>query len=482
MGLRTGKIPMRRFTLGKMLTLYSVVFIGAIFLLCVALYIAFIMGAHHQLYSLADSEEKQVEALQKRINSEQYFDPKWTPPHIKYAVVNSKKQIIKSNMSTLEQKSAILFLNGKDFPYSEGHFAKVSYQKTTCIFRYRIGVRYYSDWANAYLPRVEVLFIGGLLVTIFIPTLFFVRAVTRRIRQDIFPLQKAVIALKQGDLNIPMPILKIHEFKELGTLTERMRLELKDTLEKMWRSEHQLKEETLQLLHDYRSPLTVARANIEFLKEDLEHLDCPGKDLDGKEKRENLLKYANTVVLNLELLTAVANKLQAQIVDERKILPLYKEQPTFREFNDSIHEMGVLLSEHYGAKWQSLIQDTQVVVPVDEKTFKQALANIIINALEHGHSPQSLCLEFMVSDLEAKYKITNSGSHFSDQALVHAIEKGFSEKKGSEQVIKGLGLAYVAKNIADKGGELLLSNTAEGHACVQLTIPLKHTDFIPPPQ
>lgn len=462
---------MKKNTLRKMLFLHSAVFVGVICLLFLVLYIALMMGVREHLYTFADSEEKQVEVLQQQIASKQAFEPSWVPEDIGYLQVNSAGEVVESNLNPDDREKALAYLEGKTIPYSEGYFEKVPYKDGTCIFKYHIGVRYTSTWANEHLPRLELFFILILVLIVVIPTMWFARVIARRIYKDVMPLQTAVVSIGQGDLNVPIPPLSIYEFDELGQLVERMRTDLKATLENLWTNEQQLKEQTTQMLHDYRSPLTVARANAEFLKEDLAQLSAPALDDSSRPGKAELLTYAETIVFNLDRLTEVADRLQLQMKHDR-VSSVRTEQLALQAFNHRIDQEGAMLSHHYGNVWEGRFQETDLCADIEESALQQALTNIILNACEHGQAPQTICMDFSVSDGEAEYRIANSGSHFSAQALAHATEKGFSEKADGSQVMKGLGLYFTAKVLQDKGGKLLISNTDDGCACVQVVIPV----------
>lgn len=456
---------MKRLTLRKMLSLYTLIAISAIIFLFIIFFTVFMYGARHNLYSFANAEEKQVEILQQRIESKKYFDPNWVPQNIAYIAIDKENRIVSSNTSLDNQKRALDFYNGKSIPSSEGYFVKVSYPKGSCVFIYHIGIRYSSDWANRHLPRVDYLMIMILIMIISVTIILFIHAIAHRLQKDVLPLKNIVVSIGRGNLNLPVPSLSIEEFNEFGALLERMRLDLKRTLEVLWTNEQQIKEETTQMLHDYRSPLTVARANAEFLKEDLSLLE------NGEEK-ENFLKYTDALILQLDCLTEIADQLQ-QRMTAQDIRTVTKESINFNTFNQIIDRIGMNYSEYYESNWQCRIQNSQKPLPIDEMAFKQALINLLINAFEHGKSSQTVQLEFKICNSKAEYLIINSGSCFSQAALLHATDKGFSEKGNDEHLLQGQGLYFVKRFLQENGGCIDLSNTSDGHACVKVVLPLE---------
>lgn len=456
---------MKNLTLRRMLFWHAFLLLGSIFILCTILYTAFFTGVQHKLYSFADSEEKQVEQLIQRINVEKSFNPKWVPENVNYTLIDSKNQVISSNSSPAHQKRAQAFLKGERNSHADGHFLTASSPEGSCVFEYHIGVRYSSDWANQHLPRLEMLMVFTILLIVLIPTAVFVYTITHRLYKNITPLKTTINSIKQGNLDLPVPSLSIEEFKELGILTNRMRLDLKNTLGMLWDNEQRMKEETTRMLHDYRSPLTVARANAEFLKEDLSRAN-------GMPDKTELLGYVKALILNLERLSEVADQLQ-QHMDHHKKASFTAHESNFNELNDALDYLGITLSKHYQGTWESQIQKTQEPMPVEEKVLKQLLANILNNAFEHGQAPQTVRLQFTVQPTTAEYLIINTGSCFSEKALHHAEEKGFSEKQKDGQYLKGMGLYFVHRFLQECGGKMSLSNTLDGYASVRVTIPLR---------
>lgn len=437
-------------------------------MLCAALYITFMVGVSKRAFFFADADEKQVALLQDRIQAERKFEPIWVPPHITYINLNAAHEVLSSNGSPIDQELAQAYLAGEEIPMSKGYFVKSPYPGGVCVFKYQIGVRYSSNWANRHLPRVEMLFMTSFVILLITSTILYVRFISKRLEKNISPLKQTVSLIGTGNLNYPVPHLSIKEFEELGVLTERMRLDLKNTLQIMWINEERMKEATAQLLHDYRTPLTVARANVEFLREDLSTQIFD----DHKEK---LLAYTNAAVYNLDRLIEIGDRLQEQIAPQSHS-QIDAEPITFFVLNKYFDTMGIILSEYYGDIWQSNIQHSQETLPIDEKGFKQMITNILINAFEHGSSPQTVQLEFEIDREEALYLITNSGSCFSKRALKDGLKKAFTEKEDDQQVIKGLDLYFAKAFIEKHGGTIRLSNSDQNQACVRISLPLNCND------
>lgn len=465
-----GRYNLKKWTFKKIFFIYSLIFLLTVLTICITFYIVFLLGVKNKIYYFADYEEKQIEILQQKIKKEQKFDPAWVPPFITYMVVNKNNEILLSNTKPEDQKLVQSFLQGENIPHSMGYFVKFVNQEETYIFKYHIGVRYYSEWANQHLPKIEIIFIVIFIFSILISTILFARFISKRLLKDITRLKHTINLIGTGNLNYPVPNLSIQEFEEVGILTERMRSDLKSSLQTLWLNENQLKEKTAQILHNYRTPLTLAIAKAEFLKEDLSQLN----DIAIK---TTLSTHLNSVIFNLERLAEIGEHLQEQMhfskikFDTTKI---ENNTLTFNEFNQSLEKTGNILSEYYGDLWQSKFQDCPKIIPIDKNGLLQTLTNIIVNAFEHGKSPQTVFMQFEVYNKEIRYLISNSGSCFSKQALIYGTQKNFSEKKNNQQIIKGLGLYFAQKFLTEHNADITLFNNAENHACVQISLPISN--------
>lgn len=102
------------------------------------------------------------------------------------------------------------------------------------------------------------------------------------------------------------------------------------------------------------------------------------------------------------------------------------------------------------------------------------LVNVLSNAVEH--TPQGGNVTFKVWEYnnELSFRITDTGTGFSDEALKHATEQFFMDNDSrNSKSHYGIGL-YVAASIAKKhGGKITLENSvvASG-AKVTIQIPL----------
>ncbi len=112
----------------------------------------------------------------------------------------------------------------------------------------------------------------------------------------------------------------------------------------------------------------------------------------------------------------------------------------------------------------------------DEFQLVRAFAGIIENAVEASWQlhPDSPKVSVVLHTEEERWyiRITDNGSGFTPEALLHAVEPGFTTKI-ERGFMRGLGMGlFVTSTVVDKhSGELKFSNLPEGGALVELWLP-----------
>jgi len=126
---------------------------------------------------------------------------------------------------------------------------------------------------------------------------------------------------------------------------------------------------------------------------------------------------------------------------------------------------------------QSVALTTEVVgdrtAPVDPVRLRQAVGNLIDNALQHTSADGSVNVAVTASDGSVSVAVTDTGEGFPDAFLGRAFEP-FSRAdsaRSRDQGGAGLGLAIVKAVAEGHGGSVTARNNAGGGATVELLIP-----------
>ncbi len=108
---------------------------------------------------------------------------------------------------------------------------------------------------------------------------------------------------------------------------------------------------------------------------------------------------------------------------------------------------------------------------MDRGHVQDALLNLILNARDAMPDGGAITIAVERSfETWLEWQITDTGTGFSEQALVKGLDPFFTTK-GEDG--SGLGLAMVYDTAKLAGGQVTLSNLPEGGACVTLKLPLR---------
>lgn len=107
----------------------------------------------------------------------------------------------------------------------------------------------------------------------------------------------------------------------------------------------------------------------------------------------------------------------------------------------------------------------------DRELIVRAVSNILDNAVEH--SPVQGTIELFVEGCGSRlvFRVTDSGTGFSDNALKYAAQQFYTECGERSGKHYGLGLFIADRAAHQHGGSLQIANRQEGNgAVVTLTV------------
>jgi len=114
--------------------------------------------------------------------------------------------------------------------------------------------------------------------------------------------------------------------------------------------------------------------------------------------------------------------------------------------------------------------DQPLNVMGDGALLRQVLHNLLQNALDalHDSGRPQIILHTESKDTEILLCIEDNGAGFPQQVLSHAFEPYVTTKaKGT-----GLGLAIVKKMVEEHGGRIIIENSVNGGARINIYLPL----------
>jgi len=210
-----------------------------------------------------------------------------------------------------------------------------------------------------------------------------------------------------------------------------------------------------RLAHEIKNPLTPIQLSAERL-----HLKLA--DLLDPANREMLERSTQTIVSQVQALKNMVNDFR----DYARMPPPALSRLNLNELIDDV------LGLYEGSRAQPVFHARKhlPLVTADADQLRQVLHNLLRNAQDALASAASPKIDISTSQSGsyAIINITDNGAGFAPQMLARAFEPYVTTKaKGT-----GLGLAIVKKIIDEHGGDIRLTNRAEGGAEIVIRLPL----------
>jgi signal transduction histidine kinase len=210
------------------------------------------------------------------------------------------------------------------------------------------------------------------------------------------------------------------------------------------------------LAHEIKNPLSTVQLNLQLLAEDLtpdnpayprivNRLQTVQKETSRlRDILDDFLRYAGQ--LELDRHPTDLNELLEELVDF--FLPQAQQQR---------------------AKVRLRRADQPLVAPVDPRLIKQAVLNLMLNALQAMPEGGDLILSASKDDGAALIDIIDTGKGIAPEAIDKIFQAYYTSKKGGT----GLGLAMTQRIIKEHGGQLSVTSEIGKGSDFQLRLPLK---------
>ena len=218
-----------------------------------------------------------VEETRELIAAQETFDDDAIPAAYRFARFSADGTLVSSDMppaqleqaQRLAESGAEAQADSQSFLGQGASYAGVSLPDgTRCVLSYQILPQFASKELRDALPNPQnILLAAFALGSVAIVAGLAVRA-SRVIERKMRPLVEAAAHIERQDLDFPVPASNVRQINRVLGAMERMRASLKESLEARWRAEEAQRAQVAALAHDLKTPLTVVRANAEYLAED----------------------------------------------------------------------------------------------------------------------------------------------------------------------------------------------------------------------
>ncbi len=264
--------------------------------------------------------------------------------------------------------------------------------------------------------------------------------------------------IKMQDLDFDINSSGVKEIDQVLESIDDVRIALKEALETQWQLEKNRKYQISALAHDFKTPITVLKGNIDLLHTG--NLD----DLDKE--------YVKDAKISLEQLEIYLTQL-LQITQVDRGFTVNKQKVNLKVVLD---EVVARLSRITGEKEIAIFTekaDENISISADVELIKRVFNNLITNALDFTPKEGTIRIVLTSDKNNAVICITDSGCGFSQNALKHAKEQFYMEGISRGRMNHyGLGLYIADSIIKQHNGTLQLTNDeVNGGAKVIIHIP-----------
>lgn len=400
------------------------------------------MGAIYPLNSIST----EIENVKGNLQSIEQLSENDIPPLCEYVMFTKDGQYevgsITPEDSTLVWNICIENGRTSGNPYL---YSVIDREDEVLILRYRMTAQFRNKPLRSIFPSADLLLIIIILLEI-LASLFVISYIFGKyLGKKIDKLLTVVYKIEQQDLDFEIQKSKLFEVDQALDALDHMRIALRQSLSKQWYDDKMRQDQLSALAHDLKTPLTIIRGNTELLFE----------TSLSTEQRE-CAEYIENSSLQMQ------DYVQT-LIEATKSWDSY--QPCMKKVNMGSLLMrlknqidGLCAVNNITLHWDC--GQYPAYITADHDLLIRMLVNVLSNAVEHTPQGGNVTFEVWEYNNELSFRITDTGTGFSDEALKHATEQFFMDDDSrNSKSHYGIGL-YVAASIAKKhGGKILLENS-----------------------
>src|SRR3954453_5519346 len=207
--------------------------------------------------------------------------------------------------------------------------------------------------------------------------------------------------------------------------------------------------------HEIKNPLSTVQLNLQLLAEDLT------PDNPAYPRIVNRLKTVQKETSRLRDILDDFLRYAGQLELDR--------QPTdLNELLEELVDFFLPQAQQQKAKVRLRRSEGPLIAPVDPRLIKQAVLNLMLNALQAMPEGGELILSASKDDGVALIDIIDTGKGIPPEAIDKIFQAYYTSKKGGT----GLGLAMTQRIIKEHGGQLSVTSEMGKGSDFQLRLPL----------
>src|SRR5205085_11340993 len=280
------------------------------------------------------------------------------------------------------------------------------------------------------------------------------------LRRGLRPLEEMASTageIAAGDLSQRVaPADDVSEVGRLGLALNTMLDEIEEAFAERDATEQRLRQFLADASHELRTPLTSIQGFAELFR------------LGGDAQHADLA----TMMRRIEQESA---RMKVLVEDLLLLARLDQTRPVERQPVDLAVLAADACSDAVAAapdRPVTLDAPDPVVVLGDQSLLRQAVANLVSNAVRHTADGTAIDVSARLADGRAIVTVRDHGRGLDDAALTHVFDRFWQADKARVGAGAGLGLSIVAGIAAEHGGTATAANAVDGGAVFTLQLPL----------
>lgn len=261
--------------------------------------------------------------------------------------------------------------------------------------------------------------------------------------KEIENIMSLINQINNRDFNLKLDDIKESKISSLKDEIYKMMIMLKSSADNSLKDKVILKKYLEDISHQLRTPLTTILINMDNLS---------NSSLD-KHQKELLVRKIKREIIGMKNLIESILKLSKFDVN---VIKLEKRNMNLNDLiNESIENV-IVLSDLKNVKI-NVIGNENINIIGDFNWEKEAITNIIKNAVEHSFENETVNIKYEDAKTYVKLEIENIGEGMSKDDIKHIFER-FYKGKNSKSDSFGIGLALAKEIVERDNGKIFVTS------------------------
>ena len=434
----------------------GILFADIVIAVCAVVLLLYVFS--YNLVYPANYEETQANLAATTILNADTVTSDMIPDVCEYVIFDSLGNVKEGNLTPEQTRAAWFSIESKQsyYSYKGNYYLQINRVDEYVVLQYQMEPQFVSESLREAIPHPQSIFILVLIIILIFVTLVSSLRFGSSMKKHLSSIVKATQKIQNQDLDFDIEYGSIKEINNVLGAMDKMKSELKSSLQTQWENEDRKKKQISSLAHDLKTPLTIIKGNTELL--------C---DMDPTTNQQECLDYINECT---EKMSGYIRRLIDLNNSKFSCVPTF-ENIDFSFFLEEIKKQAESLCQTKGIHlvFENTLSTKMIYGDLD--LLSRAYLNIISNAVEYSPENSELSIYICEDEQYIEVKVRDHGPGFSNEGLKYAATQFYmddSSRTGGNHF--GIGL-YEALEVAKlHHGSLILSNAEDGGAVVSMRI------------